>query len=87
VNECDLFDLLLHMYFIAVSDFMSIPEAKEPPREEDAIDLRAFRPAGGPLILQAFELPPQPKRVKTWTIKKGLSVIMILTVTPLNGVS
>ncbi len=39
--------------------------------EEDEVDLRAFRPARGPIFLQALELPPQPKTINSWTVKKG----------------
>ena len=39
--------------------------------EEDEIDLRAFRPAGGPILLELLEMPPQPKVINNWTIKKG----------------
>ena len=39
--------------------------------EEDEIDLRNYQPAGGPIIFQALELPPQPKTINNWTIRKG----------------
>lgn len=41
--------------------------------EEDEIDLRSFQPARGPIYLQALELPPQPKSINNWTVKKVLS--------------
>ena len=57
---------------IATSEAGSVViEPKEARLEEDEVDLRAYRPAGGPIILHALELPPQPKTINNWTIMKG----------------
>ena len=37
--------------------------------EEDEVDLRAMRPAFGPVLLQLLSLPPQPKTINNWTLK------------------
>ena len=47
-------------------------ELKDSLLEDDEIDLRSFKPAGGPILLQALELPPQAKTIRNWTIKKGI---------------
>lgn len=52
-----------------------VTEPKGARLEEDEVDLRAYRPAGGPILLQALELPPQPKTVNNWIIKKGGLVV------------
>ena len=41
-------------------------------REEDEVDLRRYRPAGGPIVLSILELPPPPKSVGQWTIRRGV---------------
>ena len=45
-------------------------EAGGGPRE-DEVDLRSHRPAGGPILFQLIEMPPQPKSINNWTIRKG----------------
>ena len=42
--------------------------------EEDEIDMRHYRPAGGPIVMTILELPPPPKTVRQWTIRRGQSV-------------
>ena len=37
----------------------------------DEVDLRGFRPAGGPIMLQLLEMPPTSKSINNWTIRKG----------------
>ena len=46
--------------------------------EEDEIDLRRYRPAGGPIVMTILELPPPPKTVGQWTIRRGQSVDMYI---------
>ena len=46
-------------------------EVEQPELEEDEVDLRRYRPAGGPIILSVLELPAPPKTVGQWTIRKG----------------
>ena len=41
-------------------------------REEDEVDLRRYRPAGGPIVLNILELPAPPKNVGQWTIRRGI---------------
>ena len=47
-------------------------ENKEMLFEEGEVDMRSFRPAGGPILLNILELPPQPKVINNWTIKNGM---------------
>ena len=49
---------------------------------EDEIDLRAFRLAGGPILLELLEMPPQPKVANNWTIKKGVIFVEYLYCMP-----
>ena len=38
------------------------------------MDLRAYRPAGGPVMLQLLEMPAQPKsHTNNWTVRKSQS--------------
>ena len=37
----------------------------------DEVDLRGFRPAGGPFIIELIEMPPPAKTINNWTIRKG----------------
>jgi cancer susceptibility candidate protein 1 len=37
---------------------------------EDEIDMRRYCPAGGPIVMEIFELPAPPKTVGQWTIRK-----------------
>ena len=39
---------------------------------EDEIDMRRYCPAGGPIVMEIFELPAPPKTVGQWTIRKGV---------------
>ena len=43
---------------------------KTTPLAEDEVDLRAFRAARGPIVMELLELPALAKVVKNWTIKK-----------------
>lgn len=54
-----------------------VPSISESDREKggevtDEVDLRGFRPAGGPIIIELLEMPPQAKAVNNWTIRKGV---------------
>ena len=42
--------------------------------EEDEVDMRAYRPAGGPILLQLLEMPPPPKMTNNWTIRRGVVI-------------
>lgn len=55
-----------------ISVTLSNPKGGVAALEEDEIDLRGFRPAVGPIFLQALELPPQPKSVNHWVVKRVL---------------
>ena len=37
----------------------------------DEVNLRGHLPAGGPIIIQLLEMPPQAKSINNWTIRKG----------------
>lgn len=54
-------------------DKEEVKEAEEEGRdsEEDEVDLRRYRPAGGPIVLTLLELPPPPKNTGQWTIRRG----------------
>ena len=52
--------------------------------EEDEIDLRRYRPAGGPIVMTILELPPPPKTVGQWTIRRGQSVDMYIRCVDFN---
>jgi hypothetical protein len=64
---------------VNVELLFSVPEAapitlsmpKEAVLEDDEVDLRSYRPAGGPILLHAIELPPQAKSTGNWTVRKG----------------
>lgn len=38
----------------------------------DEVDLRGFRPAGRPFIIELIEMPPPAKTINNWTIRKGM---------------
>ena len=38
----------------------------------DEVNLRGSLPAGGPIIFQLLEMPPQAKSINNWTIRKGI---------------
>ena len=40
--------------------------------EEDEVDLRAYQPAGGPILVRLLEMPPPPKTTNNWTIRRGV---------------
>ena len=40
--------------------------------EEDEVDLRRYRPAGGPIVLTLLELPSSSKTVGQWTIRRSM---------------
>lgn len=48
--------------------------------EEDEVDMRAYRPAGGPILLQLLEMPPPPKMTNNWTIRRGMTLSLQLFV-------
>lgn len=43
--------------------------------EEDEVNLRSFQPACGPILFQLLEMPPQPKSINNWTIRKGNNLL------------
>ena len=51
---------------------------------EDEIDLRHYRPAGGPVIVTILELPAPPKTIGQWTIRKGDLLIIGMYVSVLQ---
>lgn len=50
--------------------------------EEDEVDMRAYRPAGGPILLQLLEMPPPPKMTNNWTIRRGMVIPLSPTLCP-----
>ena len=42
--------------------------------EEDEVNMRQYRPAGGPIVLTLLELPPPPKSTGQWTIRRGIYI-------------
>ena len=50
----------------------TIAAVEQPSGPVDELDLRAYVPAAGGLImLELLRLPPQPKCVSGWTIRQG----------------
>ena len=41
----------------------------------DEVNLRGSLPAGGPIIFQLLEMPPQAKSINNWTIRKGIMYV------------
>ena len=44
------------------------------------MDLRAYRPAGGPILVRLLEMPPPPKMTNNWTIRRGVHLSICLPV-------
>ena len=55
--------------YVAIIEFETPQEENQV--QEDEVDLRGFQPARGPIFLHALELPPQPKSINKWTVKKS----------------
>ena len=53
----------------------------------DEVDLRGFRPAGGPFIIELIEMPPPAKTINNWTIRKGTESRKIKIVDKRKGVT
>ena len=45
--------------------------------EEDEVDLRCYRPAGGVILLDLYTLPPQSKTIQDWTLKQGTYMLLL----------
>ncbi len=45
--------------------------------EEDEVDLRCYRPAGGVVLLDLYTLPPQFKTIQDWTLKQGTCTVLL----------
>ena len=69
-NEDVLFTFHLYLCHFTLSH-VAVGEAAAPELEEDEVDLRCYRPAGGVMDIGLFTLPPQPKAVQQWTLKQG----------------
>lgn len=55
-----------------------VPVSVEGDGVDDEVNLRGFLPAGGPIILQLLEMPPQAKSINNWTIRKGTKLALVV---------